>query len=242
MDREELRRARLARLEGLESRSPSSPLPVSEDGTLKRDDIKEIERILVLEWCDERHNSASTLVTRAKRLIKVISNALTDEKCRSLRYENRRALSRSLDGFLPFAIRAHPFSRFNNPSVQRLILSCPPSEKLLRAVGWTSRVDKNERVLVWDHDSGSKEARLSNRLIERLKEVEKKEQRRLDQKERLKADEQARLQRARSMLEDDHEQRKEKHQRRLLIQPDEDERGDKDRRNTSSGNLGPHGV
>jgi len=252
MDREQLRLARLARLESPNSSGPS-PAPKQDESKkgslLSRDDLKELERVLVLEWCgasrgrgptasfvvrrssfvvhrssfvvrrsspsltrakfasipthrsqpptlhvavpDERHNSATTLVARAQRLVKIISNATSgdDERFKRLKY--------------------------NNVVVQREILACPPSEKLLRAVGWTSLVEKNERYLVWSHEPESKEAQLASRLIERLKEIEEKEQQRADLKEKQKLEEQRRLERARNMLDDDHEARREKQARML---------------------------
>lgn len=198
---EDLRMARLARLAQLESKEQSKD---SNDGagpdqetSLGREDIKEMERILVLEWCDERHNSAATLVGRAQRLTKILSNALSGEaKYRRLRY--------------------------NNPVVQREILACQPTEKLLRAVGWASRVETNERFLVFNHAPDSKEAHLSARLIERLSEVQKKEQLRADQREQRKAEEQERLERARLLLDDDHLKRQEK--QRMLMQAEEAKR------------------
>ena len=257
IDREQLRLARLARLESPISSSGPSPAPKQDESKkrslLSRDDLKELERVLVLEWCgtsrrgrrkrangvvrrsslvgrrssvvarrsspsltraklasipthrsqpptlhvavpDERHNSATTLVARAQRLVKIISNATRgdDERFKRLKY--------------------------NNVVVQREILACPPSEKLLRAVGWTSLVEKNERYLVWSHEPESKEAQLASRLIERLKEIEEKEQQRADLKEKQKLEEQRRLERARIMLDDDHEARREKQARMLEME------------------------
>lgn len=201
MDREELRKARLARLAGVPCQSgeiggpaDDTAKPSSSSTELKREDIKEIERILILEWCDERHNSATTLVSRAKRLVQIISNAATGDEDRFRRL------------------------RYNNPVVQKEILACPPSEKLLRAIGWISLVEGGQRFLVWKHEAGSKEAQLAERLIERLKDIQEKEQLRVDLKEKEKADTQARLQRARTMLDDDHEARKEKHARIIAEQ------------------------
>ena len=192
LGREDLRMARLARLESKakepERREEGNSQQPEKENKLKREDIKEMERILVLEWCDERHNSAATLVGRARRLTKILSNALTGEdKYRKLRY--------------------------NNPVVQREILACPPTEKLLRAVGWTSKVETNERFLVFSHPVDSKEVQLSERLIERLSEVQRKEQLRCDLTDQKKMEEQERLERARLLLNDDHVDRKEKQQR-----------------------------
>ncbi len=133
-------------------------------------------------------------MARAQRLVKIISNATRgdDERFKRLKY--------------------------NNVVVQREILACPPSEKLLRAVGWTSLVEKNERYLVWSHEPESKEAQLASRLIERLKEIEEKEQQRADLKEKQKLEEQRRLERARIMLDDDHEARREKQARMLEME------------------------
>ena len=193
---DDLRMARLARLESKEQDSKevgNSQQPAKET-RLGREDIREMERVLVLEWCDERHNSAAMLVDRAQRLTKILSNALTGEdKYRKLRY--------------------------NNPVVQREILACPPTEKLLRAVGWTSKIETNERFLVFNHATDSKEAQLSERLIERLSKVQRKEQLRADQKEQKKVEEQQRLERARLLLDDDHIDRKEK--QRMLMEAEE---------------------
>ena len=195
LGQEELRMARLARLESKERLEKGGDgQPERKLTTLKREDIKEMERILVLEWCDERHNSAATLVGRAQRLTKILSKALLadgDDKFRKLRY--------------------------NNPVVQREILACPPTEKLLRAVGWTSLVEANERYLVFNHGKDSREAQLSERLIKRLSEVQKKEQMRADLKDQQKIMEQKRLERARLLLDDDHIDRKERQQRMLSL-------------------------
>ena len=55
IDREQLRLARLARLESPISSSGPSPAPKQDESKkrslLSRDDLKELERVLVLEWC-----------------------------------------------------------------------------------------------------------------------------------------------------------------------------------------------
>jgi len=71
-------------------------------------------------------------------------------------------------------------------------------------------VEDNERFLVFNHGEGTKEAELVDRLLERLRQVQEKERARLGIKFEQKKEEEARLHRARELIEQDEIERREK--------------------------------
>lgn len=156
---EQLRALRLKKLDELEQqhRSPSLSDELDKNKIENKQAMKEMEKILVFDICDEKHNSPQALLSNSIRpLMKILSNIRehpSEDKYRKLRY--------------------------NNTFVQKSIVGTP-SEKLLRLIGWTSATENFEKVLIFKHQQGSKEWDLVCAAIEKLKVIEKKEIERID--------------------------------------------------------------
>lgn len=178
---------RALRLKKLEQQQPSTQDIETKDGTLLAKNtqiLKELERILVFEICDEKHNSPQALLSNSiKPLIKILSNIRDhplDEKYRKLKY--------------------------NNPFVRKNIIDTP-CERLLRLVGWTSRTEQCEKFLVFTHQRGSTEWDMACVAIEKLEHIEKKEIGRIDTLHQRKEEKKELLENTRRNIRQDEEER-----------------------------------
>ena len=158
---------RALRLKSLESRiiheQVEQPRETNDHGQDLAVRKKELEKVVVFGICDEKHNSPSMILENIKPLIKILLNVKDnpeEPKYRKLRY--------------------------NNPFVQKRILDTP-SEKLLRLVGWTTIVEDFEKHLVYNHQPKSIEWELLGLVIEKLENVQERENSRMYQSSQLKA-------------------------------------------------------
>ncbi len=184
--REDLRALRLKRLEQQQQSSPQDTQINDRTLLAKKNTqiLKELERILVFEICDEKHNSPQALLSNAvKPLIKILSNIRdhpSDEKYRKLKY--------------------------NNPFVRKNIIDTP-CERLLRLVGWSSRTEQYEKFLVFTHPQGSVEWDVACVAIEKLEAIEKKEIGRADTLHHKKEEKKELLENTRRNILQDEEER-----------------------------------
>lgn len=180
---------RALRLKKLQERTPVSP----PDGVVVKDKevkattmrlLKDLERILIFDICDEKHNSPQALLSNSIRpLIKILSNIREhplEEKYRKLRY--------------------------NNSFVSKSIIGSP-SEKLLRLVGWTSATENFEKVLIYKHQKGSIEWDVACIAIDRLEDIEKKEASRIGTLHRRQEEKKHLLENTRMHIKQDEEER-----------------------------------
>lgn len=177
--REDLRALRLKKLE----QQQPQDVVVKKDGN-NTQILKELERILVFDICDEKHNSPQALLSNSIRpLLKVLSNVRnhpSEDKYRKLRY--------------------------NNSFVRKHIIDTP-CEKLLRLVGWTSKTEQCEKFLIFTHSEGSNEWNMAGVAIEKLESIEKKEAGRIDTVHQRKEEKKELLENTRRNIQQDEEER-----------------------------------
>lgn len=180
---EDVRALRLKRLE--QQRPSPNDGPGKESDSLKNSNIlKDLERILVFDICDEKHNSPQALLDHSIRpLIKILSNIRdhpSEDKYRKLRY--------------------------NNQFVRKSIIDTP-NERLLRLVGWSSDTQNFEKFLIFTHQEGSREWAILCIAIERLEAIEKKEAGRIGTLHQRQEEKKELLENTRKNIRQDEEER-----------------------------------